>query len=81
MTADKLFVYMAQNIGEIKLTGFLGNLGVQADLKQEVPQLLTESVRILLLDRLQRLICLFDEIGFERLVGLDAVPGATVGGT
>lgn len=78
VTADKFFVYVAQNIGEIKFTSLLGDLGVQTYLKQKIPQLLAESIRTLLLDRLQCLIGLFDEIGFERLVGLNAIPGTAI---
>src|SRR5207245_4872312 len=49
---------------------------VKEDLEEHVAQFLLEFRLIVLLDRIQDLIGLFDQVRLERLAGLFAVPGA-----
>ena len=59
---------------------FLGrDLGVEDDLQQHVAQFAAQLVVVAGVDGLQRLVGLFEQIGFEAGVGLFAVPGTAVG--
>jgi hypothetical protein len=59
---------------------FLGDVGVEHDLQQQVTELAEELVVVLLVDGLGDLVGLLDRHGLDGLVGLLAVPGAATGG-
>jgi hypothetical protein len=72
------------NLGNYVLHGkgplFLGNDGVEDDLKQEIAQLFLEGGVVGIVDGLHYLCRLVDKARAERLVGLLGIPIASLGG-
>jgi hypothetical protein len=78
MAAYQFFVQRIQNIMDVKKTGFPGQLGMKDRLEEQVPQFLPQVLKIPSVNRFQDFVCFFQQIGFQGIVGLLPVPGATV---
>ena len=76
MTGNHLSRQSITDISHIKLLLLLGNLGIEADMQQDIAQLLTDVMNVVLDQCITELICLLDCIWSQALVGLFPVPGA-----
>jgi hypothetical protein len=81
VTINKLGTYAADNITELKLTGFGGNLGMKDDLHQQITQLSRQTPGVTLVQSLQHLVALFKQAMSQQSVVLLPVPEATVRAT
>jgi hypothetical protein len=64
---------------KMKSTFLTCHLGVQNDLEQNVTKLLEKRFVILIIDRVDEFIALFQQMRLERRVSLLAVPRAAIG--
>src|SRR5436309_8149319 len=81
MTAHELLAQALRDVRDIEGTLFVGELRVDRDLEQEITELVAQPFEIAGVERFQRLVRLFEQMGTQRSVRLLAVPGATVGRT
>ncbi|MNH83524.1 hypothetical protein D3C73_359190 [compost metagenome] len=81
MAEDQLVVQTADNIVDREHSCFLFHLGMQHNLKQQVPKLFLHMTRIILINGLDNFIGLFNQVLADRLVGLLPVPLAAFGTT
>ena len=55
-------------IGYVKVPSLGGQLRMEHDLEEDIAQLVAQALPVLLVDGLQRLICLFEQIGPQGVV-------------
>ncbi len=79
VTTDEFAIDVFVNIFEEKLLSFLGDLGMEGDLEQEIAQFLREVAGIAGVDGIERFVRLLDDGVAERGVGLLAIPGTPFG--
>ena len=80
VTADELAVEACDDVGDAKVPGFLGHLGVEEDLEEEVAEFVGQVGPVLALDRVEDLVGFFQRVFPDGGEGLFAVPGAATGG-
>jgi len=79
VTMNEFLVYSAGHVFQVEMVRLLGQAGVHDDLQKQVPQLLLKVFEILVVDGLQCFGAFLDQASGQRLVGLLAVPRASVG--
>jgi hypothetical protein len=80
VAADEFFVHFAGDVVEGEVVVFLGDLGVEEDLDEDVAEFLAHVGEVVLVDGFEEFADFVDEAAGEGLVGLLDVPGAAVGG-
>ena len=81
MAAHQLAVDAGQHVGELKVSGLPGDVGVEGHLHQQVAKFVGQQLGVSLVDGLQHLVGLFHQVAFQRLMGLLPVPGTPARGT
>ncbi len=79
MATDELVVDVARDVGHREGSGVRRDLGVQHHLHEHVSELLAQVRLIAGLDAVQGLVSLLDHVLADALVGLFAIPRATIG--
>ncbi|MCY1242164.1 hypothetical protein D9M72_551090 [compost metagenome] len=77
MAADHLARHRFDDVAKGKVAGFLRHPGMEHHLQQQIAEFVAEVVHVAALDGIGNLIGFLDRVGFDRLEGLDDVPGAT----
>ena len=62
------------HVGDVELPVFGGDLRVEQDLQEKVPEFLAQRIRVPAADRVDHFVRLFHEILAKRFVGLGTVP-------
>ena len=76
MPADHLVADSVHDAAEIEAARFARHLRVEDDLKEQVPELVAQTLHVTVLDRVRDLVGLFDGVRRDGLEGLLEVPGA-----
>ena len=79
MAPDQLPDHRAVHLLPAKLAGVDGQLHLEDDVEQHVPELLDELVAVVSFDGIYQLVALFDDVALHRIVRLLAVPRASIG--
>ena len=79
VAANQFFVDFADDVGDVETAFFMGDLGVEEDLEEEIAEFVGEFGVVGGIERVEDFVGFFDEIGAEGGVSLFAVPGAAVG--
>ena len=78
VAVDHLLGDGGRHVGEAEGLGFVSDLGMVDDLKQQVAQFLLERRHVIALDGVGDLVGFLDRVRRDRLEGLVDVPGAAV---
>ena len=81
VAADDLVVDAFDHLVDVEFAIFIGNLGMQGDLEQQVAELLAHMRRVIRIQGSQGFVGLFEQVGAQGLVVLFPIPGAAIGGT
>ncbi len=80
MAADEFLIDGLKRIADIEVPGFLGHLGEEDHLEEQVSEFLCQAVPILGIDRVHDFIRFFKKIRLDGLESLLAIPWAASGG-
>jgi hypothetical protein len=80
VAANQFGVDARCDIPEVKLSGFLGDLGLEDHLEQQVAELLDDRLGLALAQGIDGFVGFFKDVGNEALGSLGEVPGAALGG-
>ena len=72
--ANHLLRNGGDHVGDVELPVFGGDLRVEQDLQEKVPEFLAQRIRVPASDRIDHFMRLFHEILAKRFVGLGTVP-------
>jgi hypothetical protein len=78
MTPDQLVIDAPGHVIEIEVAPLIGQLGMEDHLQQDIAQFLAHVLHIIAVNGVQQLAGLVDERLTQGLVGLLAVPGASI---
>jgi hypothetical protein len=79
VAADQLFGELLGDFLKIEGVALLGKLGVENNVKKDVPQLFLKGLVVFLIDRFEQLVDFLEKHGAKSLVGLLLIPRATTG--
>ena len=79
VAADQLFGELLGDFLKIEGAALLGQLGVENNVKKDVPQLFLKGLVVFLIDRFEQLVDFLEKHGAKSLVGLLLIPRATTG--
>lgn len=79
VAANHFFVDFTDDVGDVEAAFFVGDLGVEKDLKKEIAEFFGEFGVVGGVEGVEDFVGFFDEVGAEGGVSLFAVPGAAFG--
>ena len=74
VSADQLVDDGAANVVDGEAAGLVGDLGVEDDLQEDVSQFRAQGLVIPCIDGLEGLVGLFEQVAFQRRMGLLTIP-------
>ena len=78
MAPDELVGDFRKNRVDIKTRGLFSKLGVEDDVKKQIPEFFGETVEVFVLNSLQYLVNFLDQHGLQGIEILLLIPGATI---
>ena len=74
MAADHLFVDAGDYVRDVEAPRFPADVGVEEDLEEQVSEFFGYFLWVAMFERIEDFVRFFDQVGFECVVGLLAVP-------
>src|SRR4029077_6554778 len=79
VTPDEFLSYILEHAVDVEPVGFARDFGVHHDQQQQVAEFFAKIRAIVGAHRACRFVCLFDQGGQQRFMGLLAIPGTAAG--